>query len=69
MPILYVKLIKALYGIFHGAMLFYKELRIHLEKIGLKINLYDPFVVNMMINSSQMNVCWHVDDLKVSHKE
>ena len=67
-PILYVKLTKALYGMLCSAMLFYKNIRIHLEEIGLKINPYDPCVANMTINSSHMNVFWHVDDLKVSHK-
>ena len=51
------------------AMLLYKNLRRNLEEIGLEINPYDPFLANIMINSSQMTVCWNVDDLKVSHKE
>ena len=66
---LYVKLTKALYGILRSAMLFYKKLRIHLEEIGFEINPYYSCVANMTINSSQITVCWHFDDLKVSHKE
>ena len=40
-----------------------------MKEIGFEINPCDPFLANMMIKSSQMNVCWNVDDLKVSHKE
>ena len=49
--------------------MFYKKLRIHLEEICFRINPYDPCVANMTMNSYQMTVSWHVDDLKVSHKE
>ncbi len=28
---------------------------------------YDPCVTNKTINGAQMTICWHVDDLKVSH--
>ena len=31
------------------------------------INPYDPCVANKTINGIQMTICWHVDDLKVSH--
>ena len=66
---LYFKLTKALYGIFHSAILFYNNPRNQLEEIGFEINPYDPCVANITIHSSQMTVCWNVDDLKVSHKE
>ena len=67
--ILYVKLTKAIYVILISAMLFYKKLRDYLERKGLKVNPYDPCVSNKLVNGSQMNVCCHVDDLKVSHIE
>ena len=34
-----------------------------------KVNPYDPCVANKEVNGTQMTICWHVDDLKVSHKE
>ena len=37
--------------------------------MGFVINPYDPCVANKMVNGHQMTVCWHVDDLKVSHKD
>ena len=41
-----------------------------LEGYSFKINPYDygPCVTNAMINGHQMNMTWHVNDLKVSHK-
>ena len=66
-PILYVRLSKALYGMLRAALLFYKRLRSDLENMGLVVNPYDPCVASRMVNGSQMTVCWHIDDLKVSH--
>ena len=60
-PILYVRLIKALYGLLRSALLFYKNLRGDLEEMGFEVNPYDPCVANTMINGSQMTVTWHVD--------
>ena len=68
-PMLYVKLLKALYGLLRSALLFYKKLRGDLENMGFEINPYDPCVANMEINGFQMTVTWHVDNLKVSHKD
>ena len=31
--------------------------------------IYDPCVADKIINGSQMTVTWHVDDIKVSHKD
>jgi hypothetical protein len=66
-PVLYVHLIRALYGMLVSAMLFYKQLRKDLEGYGFVINPYDPCVANKLVNGKQLTVSWHVDDLKVSH--
>ncbi len=58
---------KAMYGLLRSALLFYKKLVADLESVGFKLNPYDPCVANKTINGTQMTVCWHVDDLKVSH--
>ena len=68
-PMLYVKLLKALYGLLKSALLFYKKLRGDLENMGFEVNPQDPCVANKEVNGSQMTVTWHVDDLKVSHKD
>ena len=66
-PMLYVRLSKALYGMFRAALLFYKRLRSDLDNMGFLVNPYEPCVANRMVNRSQVTVCWHVNDLKVSH--
>ena len=54
---LYVILIKAIYGMLRAAILFYKRLRSDLENMGFKINPYDPCVANKMVNGHQMTIC------------
>ena len=66
--ILFVKLQKALYGMLKSALLFYKKLAVDLVSHGFKINPYDPCVVTKDIQGKQMTICWHVDDLKISHE-
>ena len=66
-PMLYVCLSKALYGMLRAALQFYKRLRSDLENMGFVVNMHDPCVSNKMVNRYQMSVCWHVDDLKFSH--
>ena len=65
--VIYVQVIKALYGMLQASLLFYQKLRTDLEEIGFKINPYDPCVANRIINGSRHTVTWHVDDLKSSH--
>ena len=68
-PMLYVCLSKALYVILRADLLFYKRIRIDLEDRGFVVNPYGPCVANKMVNGSQMTVCWHFDDLKISHRD
>ena len=68
-PMLYVKLNKALYGLLKSALLFYKKLVSELTEMGFELNPYDPCVANKIVNGTQMTVTWHVDDLKISHKD
>ena len=65
--VIYVSLLKALYGTLVAALLFYKKLRKDLESIGFKVNPYDSCVANRVVNGKQHTVTWHVDDLKSSH--
>ncbi len=67
MAILYVKMQKALYGLLRSALLFYRKLVANLESHGFVLNPYDSCVANKVVNGKQMTVCWHVDNLKVSH--
>ena len=63
--VLYVQVIKAIYGLLISSMLFYKKLRKDLQSIGFKLNPYDICVANRTVDGK---VTWHVDDLKSSHK-
>ncbi len=65
--ILYVKMQKAMYGLLRSALLFYRKLVGELESAGFRLNPFDPCVTNKTINGKQMTVCWHVDDLNLSH--
>jgi hypothetical protein len=67
--VLYVQLMKALYGTLRAALLFWQKLTQTLTTWGFKINQYDQCVANKMIHGNQCTVLWHVDDLKMSHKE
>jgi len=66
---LYVHIIKALYGLMISAMLFYNKLKRDLIKNAFKLNSYDPCVANKMVHGNQLTISWHVDDLKVIHKD
>ena len=66
-PILYVRLLKSLYGCLRSTLLFYNKLVANLETYGFTINPYDPCVANKMVNEKQLYVTWHMDDLKISH--
>ena len=67
--VLYVHVKKAIYGMIQLSLMFYKTLRVDLESEGFKINPYDPCITNKMVNGKQMTIAWHVNDLKVGHKQ
>ncbi len=65
--ILYLKMQKAIYGLLRSALFFYKKLVSNLESTEFKVNPYDPCITNKTVNGTQMTICWHVDNLAVSH--
>jgi hypothetical protein len=65
--VMYVELLKALYGTVRAARLFWEKLSGKLLEWGFTANPYDPCVMNKMIEGKQLTVAWHVDDLKASH--
>ncbi len=65
--VLYVELLKALYGTMKAALLFWKLLTKKLISWGFVINPYDWCVANKLIDGKQCTILWHVDDLKISH--
>ena len=66
---LYMRLSNALYVILGTALLFKKRLIKGLKNRGFEMNPYDPCVANMIVNNAQCTVCWHVNDLQVSHMD
>eukprot|EP00980_Cylindrotheca_fusiformis_P024001 scaffold11319_cov78-Cylindrotheca_fusiformis.AAC.6 len=66
--VIYVKVLKAIYGMLEAAPLWYKRFRKDLESIGFKFNNYDSWrVVNRMVNGKQQTIRVHVDDVMSSH--
>ena len=65
--VLYVQMLKALYGMMIASILYYKKFRTDIEKIGFVVNPYDICVANRMVNGKQHTITWHVDDVKSSH--
>eukprot|EP00816_Leptocylindrus_hargravesii_P012768 CAMPEP_0196825502 /NCGR_PEP_ID=MMETSP1362-20130617/93091_1 /TAXON_ID=163516 /ORGANISM="Leptocylindrus danicus, Strain CCMP1856" /LENGTH=337 /DNA_ID=CAMNT_0042205941 /DNA_START=1969 /DNA_END=2982 /DNA_ORIENTATION=- len=65
--VLYLKLAKALYGCLKSALLRYRLFKGTLEKMGFKLNRYDPCVANKVIKGKQCTIGWWVDDNFKSH--
>ena len=65
--IIYVHILRAIYGMLMSGLLHYQKFKKALEGRGYELNAYDPCVANKMINGKQHTVSWHVDDLKASH--
>jgi hypothetical protein len=65
--VMYVELMKALYGTLIAALLFWKLLSRKFLLWGFTINPYDWCVTNKIIDGRQCTVLCHVNDLKISH--
>lgn len=65
--VLYVQVLRAIYGMLQSSLLWYQKLRGDLEEIGFEFNPYDPCVANRIQNGKQQTILFHVDDLKSSH--
>ena len=65
--VLCVQVLRAIYGMLDAALLYYKKFCKDLEEIGFKFNPHDACVANKKVQGRRLTVCFHVDDLKVSH--
>jgi hypothetical protein len=65
--VLYLQLLKALYGCVQSALLWYNLLTNTLVRMGFKLNPYDLCVANSQIKGKQCTVAWYVDDNKILH--
>ena len=69
MKVLYVRLVKAIYGCVKSALLWYDLFNNTLNEMGFVLNPYDPCIANCIIDGSQCTIAWYVDDNKISHVE
>ena len=67
--LLHRQLIKEVYGTLLGAIILYNKLSKHLTNHGFILNKYNMCKFNKMVNGRQVTVQFHVDDLKVLHKD
>ena len=67
--VLYLKVLRAIYGCLESALLWYNLYSTTLKNMGFVLNPYDLCVANKTVNGSQCTVVFYVDDNKVSHKE
>jgi hypothetical protein len=65
--VLYLQLLKALYGCVKSALLWYELFAGTLTEMGFQLNPYDTCVANKTINGKQCTIVWYVDDNKISH--
>jgi hypothetical protein len=65
--VLYLKLLKALYGCVQSALLWYELFSTTLQASGFELNPYDTCVANKTIDGKQCTIAWYVDDNKISH--
>ena len=68
-PIIYARCNKSIYGMVTAALLSYKKLVGHPIDWGFEMNLYERCCWNKMINKEQFTIVFHVDNLKLSHKD
>eukprot|EP00980_Cylindrotheca_fusiformis_P010264 scaffold2279_cov88-Cylindrotheca_fusiformis.AAC.1 len=65
--VVYVAVLKAIYGMLQAALLWYQKFRKDLEGIEFVFNDYDPCVANRMRVGKQHTIRFHVDDIMASH--
>ena len=54
--VLYMRLLKSLYGIMQAALLWYRTFVKCLKNDGFKVNKYDPCIANKIINGKQCTI-------------
>jgi len=64
---LYLRILKAIYGMIESALLWYELYHTNLKEMGFEVNPYDRCVANEIIEGKQFTMRWYVDNNKVSH--
>ncbi|CAJ1947514.1 unnamed protein product [Cylindrotheca closterium] len=66
---IYVRVLRAIYGMLQSSLLFYNQFQSDLEAKGFVFNPYDPCVANKVVDGKQQTVRFHVDNLMSSHMD
>ena len=67
--VLYLRVLRAIYGCLESALLWYNLYSTTLVDMGFELNPYDLCVANKTINGTQCTIAFYVDDNKISHKD
>ena len=67
--VLYLQLLKALYGCLRSALLWYELYATKLNGMGFELNPYDTCVANKIVNDKQCTIVFYVDDNIATHME
>ena len=65
--VLYLRLLKALYGCMESALIYYDLYSKTLKPQGFLINPYARCIANVTSQDKQCTIVWYVDNNKVSH--
>ena len=66
--VLYLEILRAIYGMLEAALLWYRKFHTDLESIGFCFHDYDPCIAMKMVGGFQHLIRFHVDDIFASHK-
>jgi len=67
--VLYVQILKALYGMIESALLWYEKYVTVLKEEGFVVNAVDKCVANKVINGRQCTIAWNGDDNLLAHAD
>ena len=65
--VIYVAVLRAIYGMVVSDILLYKEFCGYLENIGFEFNTYDPFATNRIKYGKKNTVILYVDNIMYIH--
>ena len=67
MKMIYLRILKALYGCIKSALLWHDLYANTLKELGFVVNPYYQLVTNKIIDGKQCTIIWYVNDKKLSH--
>ena len=68
-PVLYVEVVKALYGTLRVVLLSWRKLTKKLVEWVFEVSPYGWCITNKMLHGKQCTITWHMDNLKILHME